>query len=456
MDYNKLLNSILKLAMQGKLIQHEKEENVEKVIKEIAQERKKLGLKKKLPYYDTQNEENIPSHWRYVNLEFLTYNIGSKQNQVKQSEIMNDGLYPVVSQSINQIEGYINDSSKILDIQGNSVIVFGDHSKTLKIIDFNFVIGADGTKIMVPIKINQKFLYYALKYNLINITDRGYSRHFQFLKNKPIPFPPLKEQYNIVLKIEELLPKIERYRLLYEESSDINKIFPEKFKKSILQYAIKGELSFRDHRDTSVDELYNTIQLEKVSLLETNQIKKIKKFKPISSSEIPFDIPESWKWVRLGEIFNIKMGQSPKGNNVTEEKSGLEFHQGKIHFGELYLKPSKVTTKQITKMVNPESILLCVRAPVGILNITKRKICIGRGLCGIETLGAINPLFALYFLQAFQNDFIKKATGSTFKAINLTTIEQQLFPLPPLQEQERILASIQNLLNKQNKLSKIQ
>ena len=95
---------------------------------------------------------------------------------------------------MNRIEGYSNEEKKLLRIKPLSVIVFGDHSKTLKLIDFDFIIGADGTKIMVPISLDPEYLFYVLSYNVINMKDRGYSRHFQFLKERLVPLPPLEEQ----------------------------------------------------------------------------------------------------------------------------------------------------------------------------------------------------------------------------------------------------------------------
>ena len=166
----------------------------------------------------------------------------------------------------------------------------------------------------------------------------------------------------------------------------------------------------------------------------------------ITEDEIPFDIPENWKWVRLGDVFDIIMGQSPKGQSVFEGDSVVEFHQGKVYFGENYLKYSNQSTNKPTKIVEPNTVLLCVRAPVGILNITARKICIGRGLCGINTLAGIDPKFVMNSLRAFKYEFIRKATGTTFVAITGEVVKTQLFPLPPLEEQKRILKKIEELL----------
>ena len=164
------------------------------------------------------------------------------------------------------------------------------------------------------------------------------------------------------------------------------------------------------------------------------------------ADEIPFDIPDSWEWVRLGSAFAIEMGQSPAGNTVSENCSGTEFHQGKVFFGEKYIKASDQYTSSPTKFAPENSVLLCVRAPVGKVNITDRELCIGRGLCAIIPLAGMPLLFAYYLLAAYENIFVKQATGTTFIAITAETVKNQLIPMPPLAEQQRIADLIERLI----------
>ena len=449
-----LKNSIIQLAIQGKLVEQREDEGTAKeLLEQIKAEKEKLVKEKKIkktkPLPEITEDEipfDIPNSWEWKRLESVTYSIGNKTNQITQSEILQEGLYPVVSQSMNRIEGYSNEEGKLLKIKPLSVIVFGDHSKTLKLIDFDFVIGADGTKIMVPISIDSLYLFYVLTYNAINMRDRGYSRHFQFLKERLIPLPPLAEQKRIVAKIEELMPYVDQYDKAYTEVEELNKKFPEDMQKSILQYAIKGKLVEQRKEDGTAEELYQQIQEEKEKLIKEGKIKKTKPLPEITEDEIPFDIPETWKWVRLGDIFDIIMGQSPKGASVFEGDGGIEFHQGKVYFGEDYLKYSNQSTNKPTKIVEPNTVLLCVRAPVGILNITDRQICIGRGLCGINILAGMDSKFVMNSLRVFKYDFIRKATGTTFVAVTVEVVKNQLIPLPPLAEQKRIVARIEQLL----------
>ena len=162
--------------------------------------------------------------------------------------------------------------------------------------------------------------------------------------------------------------------------------------------------------------------------------------------EIPFEIPYSWIWVRLNSFCNIIMGQSPKGEFVIESDEGIEFHQGKIFFGEKFLEKSNKTTTNPSKISPPNSILLCVRAPVGKINLSDREVCVGRGLASLKPYigGCLSYLY--YALLNYEDEFTKKATGSTFKAITKSVVEDQLIPIPPLEEQKRIVEKIEELL----------
>ena len=238
----------------------------------------------------------------------------------------------------------------------------------------------------------------------------------------------------------------------------------QQLKNSILQMAVQGKLVPQDPNDEPASVLLERIRAEKEQLIKEKKIKKEKnpsvifrgadnlpyekvgKNEPVCiADEVPFEIPDSWEWVRLGTVFNIEMGQSPAGNTVSSNKDGIEFHQGKVHFGEIFLQESGQYTSDPKKYAEQNSVLLCVRAPVGKVNITRRKICIGRGLCAILPFADMPLMFLYYLLEAYENIFVKQATGTTFIAITAETVKNQLIPLPPLEEQKRIADKISEL-----------
>lgn len=158
---------------------------------------------------------------------------------------------------------------------------------------------------------------------------------------------------------------------------------------------------------------------------------------------VPFDIPDSWVWTTIENVLEVNMGQSPDGSFVSSEFfSGMEFHQGKTFFSDKYLSVSNIKTTKPNKIAPRNSILLCVRAPVGVVNITPRTICIGRGLSSISSQFGMDADFIYYWLYTFSDSFNEKATGSTFTAISGEIIKNSFFPLPPLCEQTRITRKI--------------
>ena len=152
------------------------------------------------------------------------------------------------------------------------------------------------------------------------------------------------------------------------------------------------------------------------------------------------------KDVKLKDICEIVMGQSPEGNTYNNS-NGIEFHQGKVAFGEMFLKPSGVFTTNPTKYAEPDSIVVSVRAPVGTANITKRKICIGRGLACIKPKQDADLMYIYYLLESPEvREYLEdNSTGTTFKAISGKVLQNLEIPLPPLSEQKRIVAKVEEL-----------
>ena len=159
------------------------------------------------------------------------------------------------------------------------------------------------------------------------------------------------------------------------------------------------------------------------------------------------ELPKYWKLVKLGEVCEILMGQSPPSSTYNRDGIGLPFFQGKAEFTELYPLTEKWCSEP-NKIAEPNDILLSVRAPVGNTNIANQKCCIGRGLAAIRYK---NYKYVFYFLRSIEKELDKKGTGTTFKAISGETIRQTIIPLPPLPEQHCIVAKLEELLSELEK-----
>lgn len=205
----KIKNSILQAAIQGKLTdRHPEDGDAHDLLEEIQAEKEKLiaegKLKKQKPLPPITEEEipfDIPDNWVWTKLEIITNKVGSKSNQIKKSEIKKTGKIPVITQGKTFIEGYSNDETKV--IKEVPVIMFGDHTRNVKYIDFPFIIGADGTQIHQSL-INDKYLYYWMALASEKLKNRGYQRHYTLLKKELIPLPPITEQNRIITKLEEI------------------------------------------------------------------------------------------------------------------------------------------------------------------------------------------------------------------------------------------------------------
>lgn len=229
MNAQQLKNSVLQMAVQGKLVpQDPNDEPAKALLEKIKAEKAELVKQKKIKadknpshifrgednlFYETIGTEtkciqdeipfDIPDSWEWVRLKDIAYFPSTKLSQILQSEIKKEGKYPVISQSQNLIEGYSDNEKKLFKIK-EPLILFGDHTRNVKFIDFDFIIGADGVKLLQPITVFPAYFFYIVLYNAIKICNRGYSRHFKFLSDCFFPLPPLEEQKRITQKLETL------------------------------------------------------------------------------------------------------------------------------------------------------------------------------------------------------------------------------------------------------------
>ncbi|RKX38626.1 MAG: restriction endonuclease subunit S, partial [Thermotogae bacterium] len=160
-----------------------------------------------------------------------------------------------------------------------------------------------------------------------------------------------------------------------------------------------------------------------------------------------YPLPKGWIWTKLGEVSDIILGQSPPSSTYNTAGRGLPFYQGKLEFGDIYPSPRKWCTSP-KKIAEKDDILISVRAPVGPTNICPERSCIGRGLAAIRGLEGISPLFILYLLRNFEDELAGKGTGTTFQAITGNKLKNFEIPLPPLSEQHRIVAKIEELFTR--------
>ena len=325
-------------------------------------------------------------------------------------------------------------------------------------------LGSDAMKFVPNPALDKKFLLWAMHSQAfleqVYAEAHGITRvrtTLNGVKSYVLPIPPLKEQKRIVAKIEELLSFVDRYAEAYEKLEKFNAKFPEDMKKSILQYAIMGKLVEQRAEEGTAEELYQQIQEEKQKLIAEKKIKKEKSLAEITEDEIPFDIPESWKWVRTGSIFSVGTGMTPlKGESkfyeggtipwITSTMTSNRF----IDKAEVYITDYALESTSLS-VYKTHTLLVAMygqgktRGQVSELLI---PATINQACAALENiLDEIVLTRYVYFFYLYNYEILrKKAEGTSQPNLNVGKISSTLIPLPPLEEQKRIVDKIEELL----------
>ena len=272
-----------------------------------------------------------------------------------------------------------------------------------------------------------------------------------------IPVPPLAEQKRIVAKIEELLPYLDRYEKAWNRLEDFNRRFPADMQKSILQMAIQGKLVEQRPEEGTGEELYRQIQAEKQALIKAGKIKNEKPLPEIAEDEVPFEIPEGWKWVRLGNVASILGGKRiPAGRTLTTENTGFryirvsEMKYGSVSMDSLLYVPTDIYPSISRYIINKEDVYITVAGTIGRVGRIPQEID-GANLTENAdriVFRLINQDWLIKCLesQLIQQQIIDATTKVGQPKLAIKRIQELLLPLPPLAEQKRIVARLEEIL----------
>ncbi len=287
-----------------------------------------------------------------------------------------------------------------------------------------------------------------------------------------VPVPPLEEQWRIVEKIDVIAPAVSAYDVAYQKTETLNSAFPEALKKSILQEAVQGKLVPQDPSDEPAEALLERIRAEKQRLIKEGKIKKDKHesviFRRDNShygkldgvercidDELPFEIPDSWEWVRLGAVLEIARGGSPRPiqQYLTTESDGINWIKiGDTDKGGKYIfkTKEKIRPEGVTKsrMVHSGDFLLTNSMSFGRPYILKTDGCIHDGWLVLSNRFECYSVDFLYYILSSPfayYQFCDSVSGAVVKNLNSDKVANALFPLPPLSEQHRIVQRIEEL-----------
>ena len=477
MTPQQLKNAILQQAIQGKLVEQRAEEGTsQEIYKAIQDEKQKLieegKLKKQKALPEITVDEipfEIPETWKWVRLgEISTYSQTKMKINVAEIET------PMWSLDLEDIE---KESGKIIrrvmtndrKISGEKIIFkkgqilyskLRPYLKKILIAPDNGVCSSELVPFDMIGNCDSRFIVYVLKSAyvdfLINSVTYGVKMPrvgTDTMINLLIPLPPLDEQKRIVEKIEELLPLVERYEKAWARLEELNKKFPLDMQKAILGQAIQGKLVEQRAEEGTGQELFEAIQNEKQQLIEEGKLKKQKVLPEITEEEIPFEIPETWKWVRLGDLAKVTGGYAFKSNEFTEQGVRVirisDFNENGFVNSKIVRHTYDDTLQMF--LIEKKNILLCMTGgTVGkslFVKDVEEPMMTNQRVATIKPLFNLSPEYINYNILSFiVQKTIVDSKNSTNDNISMDTIKSFLIPLPPLDEQKRIVEKIEELL----------
>ena len=484
MTPEQLKASILQYAIQGKLVEQRPEEGTgEELYQQIQAEKQRLIKEKKIKKEKTLAEItegeitfDIPDSWKWVKVgDVGSWSAGATPPRTNPAYYggsipwlktgdLNDGF-------VKEVPEYITDlalektSVRLNPIGSVLMAMYGATIGKLGILEIPVTTNQACCACIPYAGMNNKYLFYylmSMRQSYIGMAEGGAQPNISKEKivNSLLPLPPAEEQKRIVAKIEELLPYVDRYAAAYEKLEQFNAKFPEDMKKSILQYAIQGKLVEQRPEEGTGEELYRQIQTEKQRLIKEGKIKKEKPLPEIAEDEIPFDIPESWKWVRLSEIISV-LGDGIHGTPVFDEMgdyffvNGNNLAKGHIVFRADTKKVSFDEYEKHKKPLDENTILISINGTIGNYAFyAGEPIILGKSACYFSVLTGIDKEYVRHLINTkfFMDYAVKEATQTTIKNVSLKAMRMLPVPLPPLAEQKRIVNTIEALFAQIDKI----
>ena len=471
MTPQELKNSILQLAIQGRLVEQRPEEGTaQELYRQIQAEKQRLiqegKIKKEKPLPEIAEDEKpfeIPESWMWVRLGTCILLLSGSDLVPSKYNNHTKGI-PYITGASNIEKGNIiinrwTEFPSNIATQGCLLLTCKGTVGKTAILTEPYVHIARQIMALMPIIVDVRYLQLFVECQVELLKKKAKSMipgiERNVVLNISFPLPPLAEQKRIVTKIEELLPLVDRYEAAWTRLEDFNRRFPEDMKKSILQQAIQGKLVEQRPEEGTAQELYQQIQAEKQRLIKEGKIRKEKPLPEITEDEKPFEIPESWMWVRLQQIGELSRGRSQKR---PRNDPGL-FTNGTFPFiqtGDVARANGHIS--HWTTMYNQEGVAqsriwpagtlcLTIAANIGDVAILDFDACFPDSVVGFNAYRPIlSNEFFMYGLMCYKTILDKMSRSTAQKNINIDILSQIAFPLPPLVEQKRIVARLEELL----------
>ncbi len=466
---DKLRKSVLQSAIQGKLTEQlATDDKVEDLLKAIKEEKERLikekKIKKQKPLPEITEEEipfEIPENWKWVRLgEIGIWEAGTTPSRSKSEYYINgeipwvktgdltDGILNSTTENITQL-ALEETSLKIKPIGSILIAMYGATIGKVSILGIEATTNQACCACIAYKNIYNKYIFYYLISQRDNLKKMGAGGAQPNISREKIiktimPLPSLAEQKRIVEKLDNVLANIDELKANEEKLSILQKNFPDKLKKSILQSAIQGDLTEQLDTDDKVEDLLKAIKEEKERLIKEKKIKKQKPLLEITEEEIPFEIPKNWKWVRLGKVIELISGRDLTKDKYNNNYEGIPYITGASNFNNNNLIIDRWTDKATSIAVKNDILLTCKGTIGEIIVLKEDKVHIARQIMAIRLLYGNFDYIKWYIIS--QIDKLKSMGKSIIPGISREMILNYLIPLPPLAEQKRIVEKLDKLL----------
>ena len=470
-DAQALRERILDLAMRGKLVPQDPNDEpasvlLEKIKAEKAElvKEKKIKKTKALPEItDDEKPFDIPDSWEWVRLGEVSILKNGKTPRKK--DISNDGIYPYFKvKDMNNNELYME---KIQNFVGKeyqkqtmpkNTIIFPKNGgavltakKRILIQDSLVDLNTGG---IIPYK-NSNFKYIFYLFSSLNIKNyvKGSAVptiNSKKLKETLVPLPPLSEQSRIAAKIAQLFALLRKVELSTQQYAELQTLL----KSKVLDLAMRGKLVKQDPNDEPASVLLEKIKAEKAELVKEKKIKKSKPLPPITDEEKPFDIPDSWEWVRARDLTS-RIGDGLHGT-PRFSKEGYAFINGSnlINTGVQITDNTKFVDKveylKYKPVLEEGTIFISLNGTLGKVALyNNEKIILGKSAGYFNLINPQMKLYFMYYLKSsiFKKFYNKKYTGSVIKNIPLSALREAPIPVPPIKEQLKIVDRIKQIFS---------
>ena len=456
--------------MRGKLVpQDPNDEPASVLLEKIKAEKAELIKEKKIkkikplpPITDDEKPFDIPDSWEWV--RFNDIGIMKNGKTPKKTDVKSNARYPyfkVKDMNINSlymkiVENYVDEKYESQIFPKNTIIYPKNGGAVLtnkkRILIQDSLVDLNTGGIIPYENINFKFLFYMFQSFDIKKYVKGSAVptiNAKKLRETVVPLPPLSEQSRIAAKIAQLFALLRKVETSTRQYAKLQTLL----KSKVLDLAMRGKLVPQDPNDEPASVLLEKIKAEKAELIKEKKIKKTKPLPPITDDEKPFAIPDSWEWVRLGDVLDVRDGTHGTPKYVSDGVplvTAKNLRNGKIDFSNIkYISESDAKKINERSQVNENDVLFAMIGTIGnpVLVNTDRIFSI-KNVALLKANTLINMRFVYMYILTIQDLLLKNASGGNQKFLSLRKINKLPFSLPPLPEQVKIIKMVNSLFDK--------